>query len=115
MAIQERIRSGFYSLIWSYMMDYENYKNPFIERRDQISKWQTYALEDVEEDEVVLASAKLIGEIGIKKMDALHIACASKGHAEYFLTTDDWILKRANLLQSIKILDPIAFIKEVFI
>ena len=27
--IQENIRSGTYKLIWSYILDYENSKNPF--------------------------------------------------------------------------------------
>jgi len=115
MAIQEGIRLGIHILVWSYVMDYENHKNPFPERREQISKWRAYAVEDIEEDGALLASAKLIGQAGIKKMDSLHIACAIKANADYFLTTDDWILKRASLITNIKIRDPIEFIKEVFI
>ncbi len=32
LAIQEEIRRGTYQLIWSYILDYENSKNPFRER-----------------------------------------------------------------------------------
>jgi len=32
MAIQESIQLGIYALVWSYVMDYENHKNPFPER-----------------------------------------------------------------------------------
>ena len=94
MAIQEAIRLRIHILIWSYVMDYENQKNPFPERREQISKWRSYAVEDIEEDEVLLASAKFISKLGIKKMDSLHIACAIKANADYFLTTDNTFANR---------------------
>jgi len=84
LAIQENIRSGKHSLVWSYMLDYENIKCPFPERRDQISKWRAYAMEDIEEDEALINSAKFIGQTGIKKMDSLHIASAIKGNADFF-------------------------------
>lgn len=113
MAIQESIQSGISSLIWSYVMDYENHKNPFPERQEQIGKWRAHAVTDIEEDDALLVSARIIGQTGIKKIDALHVACAIKGNAEYFLTTDDFILKRAGLIANIKITDPIGFIKEV--
>ena len=113
LAIQENIQLGIFSLVWSYVMDYENHKNPFPERREQIGKWRTYAVEDIEEDDALLVSARLIGQTGIKKIDSLHIACATKAHADYFLTTDDWILKRSGLITTIKITDPTGFIKEV--
>ncbi len=95
------------------MLDYENQKCPLPERRDQIRKWRAYAMEDTEEDEALINSAKLIGQTGINKMDSLHIASAIKGNADYFLTTDDVISKRASLIPTIKITDPIGFIKEV--
>ena len=45
--------------------------------------------------------------IGLKSKDALHIACAIEGKAEYFLTTDDKILKKGKHIKEIKIIDPI--------
>jgi predicted nucleic acid-binding protein len=35
-------------------------------------------------------------EIGLKAKDALHIACAIEGKANYYLTTDDEILKKCS-------------------
>ena len=46
-------------------------------------------------------------------MDSLHIACAIISKCEYFLTTDDKILKLSIIVQEININDPIGFIKEV--
>jgi len=51
--------------------------------------------------------------VGMKKIDSLHTACAIKADADYFLTTDDGILKRTALIEDIKITDPIGFIKEI--
>ena len=46
-------------------------------------------------------------------MDSLHKACAVKAKAEYFITTDDGILKKSKLVKNVRIVDPIGFIKEV--
>lgn len=113
--IQEEIRSGTYKLIWSYMLDYENDKNPFQERKEQIGKWKKYAIEDIVEDDSIIEAAVAISQKGMKKIDSLHIACAIKAGADYFLTTDDGILKKATLIEGIKITDPIGFIKEALV
>lgn len=111
--IQEEIRAGKVQLIWSYILDYENNKNPYQERKERIKGWKRYAIEDMEESSEVIETARELNEKGFHKIDSLHIACAIIAKCEYFLTTDDWILKRARLLNNIKINDPIGFIKEV--
>ena len=111
--IQENIRSGTFKLVWSYILDYENSKNPFRERREQIIKWRAYSNEDIEESAQILNIAIMIMQHGIKNIDSLHLACAIKANADYFLTTDDGVIKKATYIQNIKIIDPIDFIKEV--
>jgi predicted nucleic acid-binding protein len=113
--IQEETRNGVFELIWSYILDYENSRNPFKERREQIVKWRKYAVEDIVESKGILGVAAMLQEHGLKKIDSLHIACAIEAGSEYFLTTDDGILKRATLIQEIKVTDPIGFIKEVLV
>ena len=110
--IQEEIRSGTFQLIWSYILDYENNRNPFQERKLRIKKWKKYAIEDVEENSVVIETALRLNEKGFHKIDSLHIACAIISNCKYFLTTDDQILKHTRLLNDIEINDPIGFIKE---
>lgn len=110
--IQEEIRSGTFQLIWSYILDYENNQNPFQERKMQIRKWKKYAIADIEESSELIETAKELNEKGFKKIDSLHISCAIITKCEYFLTTDDKILKPARLLNDIKINDPIGFVKE---
>jgi hypothetical protein len=111
--IQEYIRSGIYGLIWSYILDYENDKNPFPERREQIAKWKTYACTDMEADEDIIERAHSINQFGVKKLDSLHIACAIQAGADYFLTTDRGIINKAELINDIQVKDPIDFIREV--
>jgi len=111
--VQEDVRSGIYELVWSYILDYENSKNPFRERREQIAKWRTHSAADIQADEDILRLAGTLNKHGIKKIDSLHIACAVKAGADCFLTTDDAVLKKATLIQEIHITDPIGFIKEV--
>ncbi|PIP41366.1 PIN domain protein [Candidatus Desantisbacteria bacterium CG_4_9_14_3_um_filter_40_11] len=111
--IQEEIRAGKIQLIWSYILDYENNRNPYIERNVRISGWKKYAIQDIEENPEVLKTANLLNQIGIQKIDSLHISCAVFSKCDYFLTTDDKILQRADQVDYIKINDPIGFIKEV--
>lgn len=111
--IQEDIRSGLYKLVWSYILYYENSKNPFRERQEQITKWNSYACDDIIEDGELVKVATKLNQHGIKKIDSLHIACAIKANADFFLTTDDGVLKKASIITDIKITDPIGFIKEV--
>jgi len=113
MKIQEEIRSGHLHLAWSYIMDYENSKNPYQERKERIKNWKRYAEIDIQESPELLKAAALLGAHGFQKIDCLHIACAILSECEYFLTTDDGILKRGKVLDNIKIDDPIGFIKEV--
>ena len=111
--IQEKVRLGTFQLIWSYILDYENNRNPFQERKVRIKKWKKYAVEDLEENSKVIETARQLRGKGFHKIDSLHIACAIIAECEYFMTTDDQILKRARLLNDIKINDPIGFIKEI--
>lgn len=112
--IQENIRLGLYELVWSYILDYENEKNPFQERREQIRQWKKYANTDIEASDRLIDLAESLNQQGLKKIDALHIACAIIADADYFLTTDKGILRKSAIIENIFIKDPIDFIREVF-
>jgi predicted nucleic acid-binding protein len=114
LAIQEEIRRGTYQLVWSYILDYENNKNPFRERQEQILKWKKYAIADIEENAEIIKTAIALNNKGLQKMDSLHISCAIFAKADYFLTTDDKVIKKANTITELEITDPIHFIKKVF-
>ena len=111
--IQEEVRSGNIQLVWSYILDYENGKNPFQERREQIYGWKNHSDQDIQENSDIIKIANTFNHAGFQKIDSLHIACAILMNCDYFLTTDDSILKKARLVDKIHIDDPIGFIKEV--
>lgn len=111
--IQENIRAGKFQLVWSYLLDYENNKNPYSERKTQIAGWKKYAIADIEESNPLLERANFLNRFGLKKIDALHIACAIAAACDYCLTTDDKILNKSSKITDINITDPIGFIKEV--
>ena len=110
--IQEEIRARKIELVWSYILDYENSKNPYQERKVRISGWRDYAKVEVQESTELLATASRLHKEGLPKIDALHIACAVAAKCEYFITTDDRILKCKPQVTAINIVDPILFVKE---
>ncbi len=81
---------------------------------EQIMKWKKYAITDIEENTDIIKTALLLNSKGLQKMDSLHIACAIFAKADYFLTTDDKVIKKANAITELEISDPINFIKKVF-
>ncbi len=74
--IQEDVREKRVQLVWSYILDYENNKNPFVERKNQISGWKKYTSEDIQENSEIIKTANLLHKKGLRKMDSLHVACA---------------------------------------
>ncbi|MCD7864634.1 MAG: hypothetical protein LUG54_01130 [Clostridiales bacterium] len=110
--IQGKIRTGKYDLVWSYILDYENSKNPYPEKQLAISPWREIAtLHVAKETDELLAYAESLAEKNIKTYDALHIACAVSAHCEYYITTDKKLLNTP--LPEIKIVSPITFLNEM--
>ena len=107
LGIQEKIKSEHLSLGWSYILDLENNANPFLEKRVEIQRWKEVADSFVDETEGILLKA-----IGLKPLDALHIACAVSLQCQYFLTVDKGILKKATEFPEIKVTNPVNFIIE---
>lgn len=108
--IQTQIRQEQIVLVWSYILELENTYNPIAERRRAIDQWQALAQVDVNETATVLANAHAVQTLGLKSKDALHVACAIEAEADYFITTDDGIIKKLEYFSQVKVVDPIAFI-----
>lgn len=56
-------------------------------------------------------NARALAGFGAKTKDALHVATAIEGKADYFLTTDDKLLSAVKRSKMIKALNPIDYIK----
>lgn len=108
--IQEKIMNKEIELAWSYIIDYENLFNPFEERRNTIDKWKSHAIIDIVETGDIMNNAGLIHNFNVKSKDALHVACAIEAGCDYFLSTDDSLLKKLSGFDKIKVLNPLSFL-----
>jgi len=59
----------------------------------------------------IVDSGNTIMQKGIKKKDALHLACAIKANCDYFLTTDKKLLNKS--FSDIELINPIDFIRKL--
>ena len=64
------------------------------------------------ETPAILADMNRFVALGLKPLDALHIACARAPECEYFLTVDKGILKNATVISGICIVNPVDFVIE---
>lgn len=92
-------------------MDYENSRNPNPFRRDSIADFFANAVQHigVEKNDEIQKLAEVIHSTGVKAADSCHIACAEYAKCDYFLTTDNRILKYKS--NKTIILNPVQFIQ----
>jgi len=110
--VQERIRKGDLSLCWSFVLDYENGRNPFVEVRNRIAAWQALAVADCDMSDEIADKAEELMKAGLRQMDASHIACAIHLGARSFLTTDKKVLNKS--VSRIEVVNPIDFVRRHF-
>lgn len=112
--IQDMIRNGELELASSYTLLYELSRNPFESRRQSIHQFLadfTKYYIDENSSEKVGELAKEIMLTGVKTADAHHVASAIVAECNFFLTTDDRLLKYRT--EQLRILDPVSFILEI--
>ena len=111
--IQDLVKHKKTDLVTSYVLWYENSQNPFEARKMSICEFiqeNTAEYIDVDKAEDIRTRAEEIMKTGIKMKDAYHVACAVYAKCDYFLTTDDRLLKYAS--EEIEMLNPIDFIRR---
>ena len=108
--IQSRIKKGQLILAWSFMLDFENSQNVDALKEKEIARWADVAQDFFTGSTKTLELSLEIMGCGIKKKDAVHLACAIESECDYFLTTDDGILKRKDAIKQIVIINPVDFI-----
>lgn len=82
---------------------FEIAKNTDAERRQKLETLTKLANETVELTTDIRQRAKNFEHQGIKTFDALHLACAEH-HADVFLTVDDRLYKKAQMLNNLEII-----------
>lgn len=111
--IQKLIKEEKLDLVWSFILDYENSMNPYEMRRESIKKFSYRCTEyvDYTKKSEILNAARDIIITGIKEKDAMHVSCAIYTNCDYFITTDDRLLKLKR--DDIIMIDPMMFVKEM--
>ena len=112
--IQVMVKNNELELVTSYMLDYENAKNRFWHKRQAISEFLNeneayYVSQDRNEEAIQIAEE--IKKTGVKNADALHVACAILAKSNYFITTDDRLLKYRS--EKVEIVTPGEFVRRV--
>lgn len=62
-----------------------------------------------------MARASEITKFGIKPLDALHLALAESGNADYFCTCDDTLLQNAKKVKglAVQVMNPVDVVQEI--
>ena len=87
--------SGQWYWIASDVLFNEVNRTPDLEERVQIKTWLTFAHRTIHIGAGEISRGLQLEGLGFKERDALHLACAESGEVNFFLTTDDRLLRRA--------------------
>ncbi|MBU3968051.1 MAG: PIN domain-containing protein [Euryarchaeota archaeon] len=104
-----------WTLVGSEAIDYEIFKIPDDERKKGVKVLAAISRDKVTVDESILRRASELENIGLKALDALHIACAEKS-VEVILSTDDEIVKKVkanNNIVKVRVENPVRWLMEV--
>lgn len=110
--VQEQILNGQHSLVWSYILQFENDQNPHSAHKHEIAKWKSLSKHLVSASDNIILNAKLYQALGLHVKDALHCACAVEATADFFLTTDKQLINKASAINGLKVINPLRFIDE---
>lgn len=76
------------------MLEDENNKNPFSNRKGYIKTISSICNINIEpNDDILLLAKQIIKHSNTKPKDALHLACAAYSKCDYFITCDDKFIK----------------------
>lgn len=112
--ILNRCQKEEWELVGSEIIDMEisripdEYKRNVVTILSRLAKTKILTDVDVEKRAVELQST------GFKLFDALHLACAEKGKADIFLTTDEKLFKKAGRsdIIKVKVENPVTWLME---
>jgi len=97
------VSGGRFVLVNSFALEYENSKNPNIENMLKISDFLGYSAEYISCDDGILDRSLEFEKYDLMGMDAVHVACAEKAKADFFVTCDDDLIKKLGRIDNIKI------------
>jgi len=88
------IENRIISFVSSEVLIYENSQNPYAERKIFVTAVLRKARVIQTLNDRLAKRAQEIESLGIKGLDALHLTCAERLKADYFVTCDDRIIRK---------------------
>jgi predicted nucleic acid-binding protein len=112
------IDDGHLSARWSFVLDYENSRDPVPERREFVQYLSRCCEATIEPDESVRELARSLSETHqIRGRDALHVALAETSGCDYLVTCDDQLVRQGQRLKeqgviAVHLINPVDFVQE---
>lgn len=115
LSVLELCKAGELDLISSEALEVEIEKNPLATRRNYAESALESAHAHIMLDEGIERRAHEFLKLGIKPLDALHLASAEAANADYFCTCDDRFLRRTKTIDDLKtvVITPLELIEEL--
>jgi len=109
-------RMSAWNIVGSDAIDFEIGRIPDHDKRVNVQILSTLHDTHIKIDAGVEQRALELRRVGLKALDALHVACAEKAKADVLLTTDDFFLSKAThnkKFLKLKIENPLRWVTEV--
>lgn len=102
-------------LLSSEALRYEGEQSPLPIRKEHTRAVLAKAKRTINVTEKEKLRAAKLMNFGIKPLDALHIALAESGNADYFCTCDDNILRKTKRVKDlqVKVVNPVDLVQEI--
>ena len=115
LTILRLVESGDLELLSSEALVFEVDRMTDVERQTRARDMLKLASETMELVDEIEAHADDLVHEGLRPLDALHVAFASRAKAEYFCTCDDRLLKKSKRLKTLatKVVSPLDLIAEI--
>lgn len=113
------IDDGQLSARWSFVLDYENSRDPVPQRREFVQYLSRCCETTIAPDESIRKLARHLSETyQIRGRDALHLAIAETSGCNYLVTCDDRLVRQGKRVReqgvtSVHLINPVDFVQEV--
>ena len=103
------------TILNSEALEYEINRIPNVRRRNEVYAMLSLAVERLDLTEDAVSLAVFLEASGIRPMDAVHLALASTGKADYFCTCDDKLLAKGQTVPGLtcKVVSVLNLVVEV--
>jgi predicted nucleic acid-binding protein len=111
--VLRRIVDGLDELIWSSAITLELSAHPEPAIRAELNSWAQHCQSDLKPTAAIRNRAEELNSLGLKPLDAAHVAFAEAAGCSVFLTCDDRLLRAARRLNvSVRVLNPVEYVEE---